>query len=219
VPRRALVLNFVIGLLVLIPLHSWISLVSVIGDVFLLSYAISAVAVGTFKAASATALAGWIPGIRWIAPASFLVSTEIIYWSGWSQIKVALPLALAGLLVFAVVRGRERSLIQELRTGGWLVAYLVVLIVLSYLGSGDFGGNGSLRAPWDSIVAGLIGLVLYVWAVREGVGHIERTAGLDVGDSPTVSEALSLIARGDTPGESRLPGGGVGDAAPQTIHG
>ena len=221
VPRRALVLNFVIGLLVLIPLHSWISLVSVIGDVFLLSYAISAVAAGTFKAASATALAGWIPGIRWIAPASFLVSTEIIYWSGWSQIKVALPLALAGLLLFAIVRGRDRSLIGELRTGGWLVAYLVVLIVLSYVGSTDFGGNNSLRAPWDSIVAGVIGLVLYVWAIREGVGHIERTAGLDVGDSPTVSEALSLIARGDGPEDSEgaLPDGGAEDATPQAVHG
>ncbi len=132
VPRRALVLNFVFGLLILIPLHSWISLVSVIGDVFLLSYAISSVAAGTFRQAEATSLAGWIPGIRWIAPASFLVSTEIIYWSGWHQIKTALPVTLVGLVLFAVLRGRgdrERPLVQELHsTGGWLVLYLVVLI-------------------------------------------------------------------------------------------
>jgi amino acid transporter len=196
VPRRALLLNFVLGLLVLIPLHSWISVVSVIGDVFLLNYAISSVAAGTFRSAAPTGLAGWIPGITWIAPASFLVSTEIIYWSGWSQIKWALPLTLIGLLVFAVLRTKDRPLLQELRTGAWLAIYLVGLIVFSYLGSPDFGGDDSISAPWDSVIVGIFAVALYIWAVREGVRHIERTASLDIDDSPVVSEALSLIAQG-----------------------
>jgi amino acid transporter len=194
VPRRALVLNYIAGLLVLIPLHSWISVVSVIGDVFLLSYAISSVAAGTF-AASPTTLAGWIPGIKWISPASFLVSTEIIYWSGWAQIKWALPFTLIGVVVFAVTRTKDRPLVRELRTGAWLVVYIVLLIVFSYIGSGDFGGNNSIGAPWDSIIVGVLSLALYVWAVQEGKQHIERTANLDVDDSPAVSEALSLIAQ------------------------
>ena len=196
VPRRALVLNYLAGLLVLIPLHSWISVVSVIGDVFLLSYAISSVAAGTFRAAAPTGLAGWIPGIKWIAPASFLVSTEIIYWSGWSQIKWALPVTLIGVIVFAAVRTKDRPLVRELRTGAWLAVYIVGLIIFSYVGSPDFGGNNSIAAPWDSIVVGVLSLALYVWAVREGKQHIERTASLDVDDSPVVSEALSLIAQG-----------------------
>jgi amino acid transporter len=195
VPRRALVLNYIAGLLVLIPLHSWISVVSVIGDVFLLSYAISSVSAGTFRAAAPTGLAGWIPGIKWIAPASFLVSTEIIYWSGWSQIKWALPFTLIGVVVFAVIRTKDRPLVRELRTGAWLVAYIVLLIVFSYIGSGDFGGNGTIGAPWDSVIIGALSLGLYVWAVWEGKQHIERTASLDVDDSPVVSEALSLIAQ------------------------
>ena len=204
VPRRALVLNFGLGLLVLIPLHSWISVVSVIGDVFLLSYAISSVAAGTFRAASPTGLAGWIPGIRWIAPASFLVSTEIIYWSGWSQIKWALPFTLIGIVVFLAIRTQDRPLARELRTGAWLVIYIVGLIVFSYLGSNDFGGNNGIAAPWDSIIVGVLSLALYVWAVLEGKQHIERTAGLDVDDSPVVSEALSLIAR-ENPDEDLAP--------------
>ncbi|HWG28778.1 APC family permease [Actinospica sp.] len=196
VPRRALLLNFVLGLLVLIPLHSWISVVSVIGDVFLLNYAIASVAAGTFRAAAPTGLAGWIPGIKWIAPASFLVSTEIIYWSGWSQIKWALPLTLIGLIVFAVLRTKDRPLAQELRTGAWLPIYLVGIIVFSYFGSPDFGGDDSIGTPWDSIIVAVFGLALYAWAVREGTRHIERTASLDIDDSPVVSEALSLIAQG-----------------------
>jgi amino acid transporter len=196
VPRRALLLNFALGLLVLIPLHSWISVVSVIGDVFLLNYAIASVAAGTFRSAAPTGLAGWIPGIKWIAPASFLVSTEIIYWSGWAQIKWAFPLTLIGLLVFGVLRAKDRPLAQELRTGAWLVVYLVAIIVFSYVGGTAFGGDNSITAPWDSIIVGVFALALYVWAVREGTKHIERTASLDIDDSPVVSEALSLIAQG-----------------------
>ena len=196
VPRRALLLNFVLGLLVLIPLHSWISVVSVIGDVFLLNYAIASVAAGTFRSAAPTGLAGWIPGIKWIAPASFLVSTEIIYWSGWAQIKWAFPLTLIGLLVFGVLRTKDRPLPQELRTGAWLVVYLVAIIGFSYFGGTAFGGNGSITAPWDSIIVGVFALAVYAWAVSEGTKHIERTASLDIDDSPVVSEALSLIAQG-----------------------
>lgn len=196
VPRRALLLNFALGLLVLIPLHSWISVVSVIGDVFLLNYAIASVAAGTFRSAAPTGLAGWIPGIKWIAPASFLVSTEIIYWSGWAQIKWAFPLTLIGLLVFGVLRTKDRPLAQELRTGAWLVVYLVAIIGFSYLGGTAFGGDDSITAPWDSIVVGVFALALYAWAVSEGRKHIERTASLDIDDSPVVSEALSLIAQG-----------------------
>jgi amino acid transporter len=66
VPRRALLLNFILGLLVLIPLHSWITLVGYLGDVFVLSYAVSAIAAGTFRSAAPTRLSGWIPGIKWM---------------------------------------------------------------------------------------------------------------------------------------------------------
>jgi amino acid transporter len=209
VPRRALVLNFILGLLVLIPLHSWISLVSVLGDVFLLTYAVSAVAAGTFKAAAPTRLAGWIPGISWIAPLAFLVSTEIIYWSGWNQIKDALPLGLAGLVVFFIVRTRDRAVLEELRVGAWSIVYLAGLIAFSWFGSTDFGGRNEIRAPWDSIVVALLAGALYVWAVRSGTRHIEQTAGLDVDDSPTVSEALSLIAQGRDLSEPAAASGAV----------
>jgi hypothetical protein len=168
----------------------------VIGDVFLLNYAIASVAAGTFRSAAPTGLAGWIPGIKWIAPASFLVSTEIIYWSCWAQIKWAFPLTLIGLLAFGVLRTKDRPLAQELRTGAWLVVYLVAIIGFSYVGGTAFGGNNSITAPWDSIIVGVFALALYAWAVHEGRKHIERTASLDIDDSPVVSEALSLIAQG-----------------------
>jgi amino acid transporter len=192
VPRRALLFNFVVGLVVLIPLHSWITLVSYLSDVFVLSYAVSAIAAGTFRSAAPTRLSGWIPGIKWIAPVSFVLSTEIGYWSGWSNLRVAFPVTLAGVVLFYFVRTKDRPLIDDIKAGAWLVAYLLVLVLFS--GIGSFGGQGWIRQPWDSIIVAVVSVGIYLWAVRAGSQHIEETARENVADSPAVSDALSAVA-------------------------
>ena len=192
VPRRALLFNFILGLVVLIPLHSWISLVSILGDVFVLSYAVSAIAAGTFRSAAPTRLSGWIPGIKWIAPVSFILSTEIAYWSGWHNLRVAFPVTLIGAVLFFFLRTKDRPLTDDIKAGAWLVAYLLVLTLFS--GIGSFGGQGWIAQPWDSIFVAVVSLAIYVWAVRSGSQHIEATASEDVPDSPAVSEVLSALA-------------------------
>ena len=219
VPRRALLLNFVLGLLVLIPLHSWITLVTYLSDVFVLSYAVSAIAAGTFRSAAPTRLSGWIPGIQWIAPVSFILSTEIAYWSGWSNLRIAFPVTLIGAVLFFFLRANDqppvsdvtrsrlgavrsfflrsiragdRPLVDEVKAGAWLIAYLLVLVLFS--GIGSYGGQGWIGQPWDSIAVAVVSVGIYLWAVRAGGKHIEETAGEDVADSPAVSDALSAVA-------------------------
>jgi amino acid transporter len=192
VPHRALLFNFVLGLLVLIPLHSWITLVSYLSDVFVLTYAVSAIAAGTFRSAAPTRLSGWIPGIKWIAPISFVLSTEIGYWSGWSNLRVAFPVTLVGVILFYFTRAKDRPLIDDIKAGAWLVAYLLVITLFS--GIGSFGGQGWITQPWDSIIVAVVSIGIYLWAVRAGSKHIEATAGEDVADSPAVSDALSAVA-------------------------
>jgi amino acid transporter len=102
--------------------------------------------------------------------------------------------ALVGVPIFFAVRTKDRPLAADLRAGAWLVVYLLGLLGLSVLGS--FGGNRSLGAPWDSIVVGVLSVAVYLWAVRAGRRHIEETAGRDVGDSASVSDALTAVAAG-----------------------
>jgi len=192
VPRRALLLNFIVGLIVLIPLHSWITLVSYLSDVFVLSYAVSAIAAGTFRSAAPTRLSGWIPGIKWIAPVSFILSTEIAYWSGWSNLRVAFPVTLLGVVLFFSLRTKDRPLLSDIKAGAWLVAYLLVLVLFS--GIGSFGGQGWIGQPWDSIAVAVVSIGIYLWAVRAGSQHIEQTLREDVADSPAVSDALVAVA-------------------------
>src|SRR5205085_5336047 len=118
VPRRALAVNLVVIVVFLLPFGGWQDIVSVMGDMYLLIYAASAVAVAVFRTEPGGRMAGWVPGLRYIAPVSFVVATEFVYWSGWSDLRLALPLVLAGLLIFVAMRrtGRgERPLGAELR--------------------------------------------------------------------------------------------------------
>ncbi len=193
VPRRALAVNLAVIVIFLLPFGGWQDIVSVMGDMYLLIYAASAVAVAVFRAAPGGGTAGWVPGLRWIAPLSFAVASEFVYWSGWHNLRLALPLVLAGLLIFLVMRrpgaggGRaaeehdgteSRPLVAELRTGAWLVVYLATLTVLSWLGT--FKGSGRLPAPYDSVAVAVAALAIFCWAVRSGVGQLtaSRTAAV-----------------------------------------
>ncbi|MEU7164475.1 APC family permease [Streptomyces morookaense] len=183
IPRRALLLNLVVIVLFLLPFGGWQSIVRVMGDMYLLIYAASAVAVAVFRADPGGAgTAGWVPGLRWIAPLSFVVSSEFVYWSGWHDLRLALPLVLAGLVLFVTMWRPDHgsSLAGELRTGTWMVVYLGVLTLLSWLGT--FRGSGRLPAPYDSVTVAAVSLAVFFWAVRSGVRQLtaERLRALAV---------------------------------------
>ncbi|MGD0699258.1 MAG: APC family permease [Trebonia sp.] len=215
VPRRTLLLNFIVGLVVLIPLHSWITLVGYLSDVFVLSYAVSAIAAGTFRSAAPTRLSGWIPGIKWIAPVSFILSTEIGYWSGWTSLRVAFPVTLIGVVLFFFLRAKDRPLLSDIKAGAWLVAYLLVLVLFS--GIGSYGGQGWIGQPWDSILVAVVSLGIYWWAVRSGAEHIEATAAADVVDSAAVSDALSAVAVSAASAPADQPAVAVAPADPEAV--
>lgn len=173
IPHRALLLNLAVIVLFLLPFGGWQSIVSIMGDMYLLVYAASAVAVAVFRADPGTDMAGWVAGLHWIAPVSFVVSSEFVYWSGWHDLRLALPLVLAGILIFLAMRrlGHDDGpLAAELRAGAWLMVYLAALTVLSWLGT--FKGSGRLPAPYDSLAVAAMALAVFFWAVRSGVRQL-----------------------------------------------
>ncbi|MGQ4516600.1 amino acid permease [Streptomyces sp. DW26H14] len=178
--RRALVLNLGVIVVFLLPFGGWQSIVSVMGDMYLLIYAASAVAVAAFRAhdreRGAEPPDGRLPGMRWIAPVSFAVASEFVYWSGWHSLRLALPLVLFGLPLFLMLRWVPDALPRrlELRHGAWLVCHLAALTLLSWLGS--FGGTDTLRAPYDSVTVAVVSVAVFAWAVRSGTDHLRTGA-------------------------------------------
>lgn len=166
VPRRALLANFVVGILFLLPLPSWHAIVGVTGTLAAFTFSIGSVSVVAFRNSGLSERAARIPGMRVIAPFAFVVSALVIYWVPWSELVLTIPIVVVGLILYAVTYVRQRHGWGELAGGLWLVAYLAVVYVMSAIG--DFGGLHLIASPWDSVVVAVLAAGLYVWGARSG---------------------------------------------------
>ncbi|WP_375480919.1 APC family permease [uncultured Jatrophihabitans sp.] len=168
IPRRALLLNLAVILVFLLPFSGWQDIVSVVGDLYLLTYAAVAVSAAVLAEPGRPPVARWIPPMRVLAPVSFIAATEFVYWSGWHDLRLALPLTLVGVpLYLATARNRPGiHVAAELRRGAWIVVYLLLLVVLSALGS--FGGHDAVGSPWDTLLVAALGAGTYAAALSSG---------------------------------------------------
>jgi amino acid transporter len=170
IPRRALAVNFVIGIAFLLPLGSWQQIVAAAGVLGLIAYVLPAVSVTAFTRAGAFGDAPrWL---SWLAPVAFVLATMIVYWAGWHDLRIALPILLVAVIVYAYQQWRAGIDWADVRRGSWLVAYLVLVLLVSVFGSKDFGGSGAIPAPWDTVVVAVIGFGSWLAGVRCGTLHL-----------------------------------------------
>jgi amino acid transporter len=189
VPRRALVANFVLGLVFLLTLHSWEKLIAATSILGLFAYSISAISVAGFARAEPERSAGWVRGSRILAPLGFILATLIFYWSGWTELKIAVPVLLAALLVYLFDAVRHGFDAHDLLRGVWLLVYLGALLLASYLGATAFGGTNAIPGPWDSVVVAAIGAVAYVAGVVSSVAHLREHPSTEF--EPELASAFS----------------------------
>ena len=189
VPRRALGANFVIGLVFLLTLHSWEKLIAATSILGLFAYSISAISVAGFGRAEPERAANWVRGSRVLAPLGFVLATLIFYWSGWTELKLAVPVLLAAILVYLFDAARHGFDGRDALRGVWLPVYLGALLLVSYLGAQAFGGNDTIRGPWDSVVVAGIGAVAYVAGVTSSVSHLRQHPSSEY--EPELTSAVS----------------------------
>ncbi|WP_433190247.1 APC family permease [Actinoallomurus sp. CA-150999] len=197
IPRRALMLNLTIGVVIVLALGNWSDIASSLSFYYGLSYAAVSVAVTVLYAAGDRS-GGWLG--RWSLPvgaSSFVLSGLILYWSGWERVRVAAPLLLIGLVVYAFQGiGRTSRTRLSYRTGAWLIVFLCGLGLVSFLGS--FEGRDVIAAPYDSLLVGLASLVIWRAAYRSGLSW-HRSAGVETGT--TASEPAAPASGSPIPAE------------------
>ncbi|MGN6444292.1 APC family permease [Amnibacterium sp.] len=170
VPRRALLINFVVGILFLLPLPSWHAIIGVTGTLIAFTFSIGSVSVVAFRRSGLSDAGARLPGMTVIAPFAFIVSALVIYWVPWHELVLTIPIVAVGLVWYVVTAVLQRHTAQDIVGGVWLVAYLVVMYALSAIGG--FGGLGLIPSPWDSVVVAALAAALYVWGVRSGVHYM-----------------------------------------------
>ncbi|WP_256463758.1 APC family permease [Kitasatospora sp. SUK 42] len=172
VPWFGLVIAFVTGVICFLPFPSWQELVGFITSASVLMYAGAPLAFGAMR----RRLPGQerpyrLPAGGLISPAAFVVSSLIIYWSGWhtlSRLGIAIVLGyvlLGSYAAYAIRKGLPNAPRLSWKSAQWLPPYLVGLGVISW--QGGFGdGTGRIPMWWDMALVAVFSLFIYYWAIR-----------------------------------------------------
>lgn len=168
VPMKAVMANFVIGLILFLPFPGWQSMVSFIISCFVISYSIGPIALITLRRSYADHPRPFkMPYAELIAPLAFYICNLLIYWTGWQTVSRLLIALAIGLAIFVIRYPKLKSQQPNLHISRafWLIVYFVGLGVLSYLGS--FGqGKSILTFGADFIVIAIFSIFIYLLAIR-----------------------------------------------------
>jgi amino acid transporter len=178
IPAKALLFNLAVGVVFIIALPSWQSLVEVMSVLAVFTFSIGSVTLQVFRNVGLGDDSTRLPGMRVIAPAAFVVATLVIIWEPWDTLRKTIPIIVATLIYYAITHVRKGFATGEIAGGVWIVVYLAVAYAVSYAGS--FGGEGWLPGPCDSVVVSACSLVIYVWGIKAGTGYL--TAHRDIID-------------------------------------
>jgi hypothetical protein len=116
-----------------------------------------------------------------VAPAAFVVASEILLFGGWAVVWKLIAAILIGyaLLTLSIVTDpNARALPLDWRSAVWLWPYLLGMGVISYLSSFDtrtpssipliglHGPRNELTFGWDVLAVALLSLTVYALAIR-----------------------------------------------------
>jgi amino acid transporter len=190
VPILGLVVTLIFGILALLPFPSWQSLVGVISSATVFTYMIGPVSAAVLRKNHPDAHRPYRQGaLEVVGPLAFIVGTLIIYWSGWNIDWKLIVAILVGTLIYGIAAARPSTTLDKvdaasLKSGVWLIVYLLVMLAMTYFGSATFGapfnkGKGLIHYPLDLVVVVVLSLVFYYWGVASGR---KTQAGIDAFD-------------------------------------
>lgn len=165
VPRRALVVNYLVGLAFLLPMPSWHAIIGVVGMLIALTFGIAAVSAGVFRKTGVTTSATRIRGVGILAPITFAAGGLVVSWVPWNTLMGTIPIVAIGLAWYAVTYFAQKHEWMHVRGGIWLIVYFAFLYVACFVGS---FGIAAIPAPWDSVLVAIGSVLFYWWGVHEG---------------------------------------------------
>jgi amino acid transporter len=183
VPWFGLLISFITGVICFLPFPSWQQLVSFITSASVLMYAGAPLAFGALRVRKPDMERPYrLPAGEVIAPASFVISSLVIYWSGWDTLwRLGLAIVFGYLLLggyawYAIAKKLPTAPRMAFKAAQWLPVYLIGLGVISYLGG--FGNTAKNVIPlwWDMGLVAVFSLAIYYWAraVALPVEEIDR---------------------------------------------
>jgi amino acid transporter len=151
-PIYAILLNFIVGMVMFLPLPGWNKMVGFLTSLMAITYAIAPVClIALRQQAPNQARPFKLPMIKTWSWLAFYICTLLAYWSGWdviSKLGISLIVGLIILLTYHFGTKRGRELTLQWRAAIWLWPYFIGLSIISYLGNFG-GGHNFLHFGWD----------------------------------------------------------------------
>lgn len=166
-PVRAIAVNFILGLLVFLPLPGWQAMVNFLVSAMVISYAMGPIALLSLRKSIPTKERPFhLRAAPLVCLLAFYCCNLFSIWTGWETISKLGIVLLVGMIIFlcSVLRGSIILKKQDKRAACWIIPYLLGLGIISYLSS--FGGTNTLPFGWDFLVIGIFTLVILYLAVR-----------------------------------------------------
>ena len=173
IPWVGLIGAFLIGLLFLLPFPSWHSLVGLITGASVLMYAGAPLSLGAFRRQLPDADRPYRMQAAWfLAPAAFVVSDLLIYWSGFEVIwKLGIVLVIGYVLIGIGMAFDPQRPPLDWKSAVWLPAWLIGMGLISWQGQYSGGGvaapvnTGHIGFWWDMLIVAGFSLAIYYWAM------------------------------------------------------
>jgi amino acid transporter len=165
-PVVAIMVNFVIGMFLFLPLPGWQSMVGFLVSGMVLSYAMGPIALLVLRRDLPNQKRAFkLPCANFMCLLAFYFCNLISYWTGWETIyKLAIALAIGfTCFIIAALRGKLKTRNLGLRSAIWIIPYLAGLVLISYLGA--FGGKNIIPFGWDFLVIALFSAGILTLAV------------------------------------------------------
>ncbi len=172
VPRGALWLSLLLAIAWTLPseFQVWGGLIGAVTSATVFTYMPGPITLGAFRRHLPDMQRPFrLPIAGLLSPLAFVASTLLIYWSGWSVNEILIPILIIAWVAYAVFGKKNSEFSQDLRCAWWLLAYYIVVMVISMLGT--YGGSGVISTPFDMILIIVASLVCYFWGVSASLAE------------------------------------------------
>lgn len=165
-PMWAIMWNFIIGMLLFLPLPGWQEMMSFFVSSVAVAFAIGPIALLSLRYQQKKERSFKLWAAKPLCFIAFYGCNLALYWTTWDIVsKLAIAVSI-GIIVFliAYARGKVSQKDIGLKSLIWLIPYFFSFTLISYLGS--FGGRNIIPFGWDFVVIGVVSVILLYLAVK-----------------------------------------------------
>ncbi len=171
IPRPAMWFNLAVSFVFLFKFPGWGMLAAVISVATIITYLVVPISVMALRRTAPDFHRPLrVRGLQVLAPMAFVLATLMLFWARWPHTGEIMLLLIFPLPVYFYyqAKGNWLDFGRQLKAAWWLLAYLIVITVLSWAGSKEFEGRDYIKYGWDQLAVALTSLAFYFWGVRSG---------------------------------------------------